>query len=42
MSKKEFEQSDFADKNGLYSMVQRDTDGNLSRHPIFTDIQTRN
>jgi hypothetical protein len=33
MSKEEFEQSDFADKNGLYSMVQRDTDGNLVAIP---------
>ena len=33
MSKEEFEQSDFADKNGLYSMVQRDADGKLVAIP---------
>ncbi|MDR7119569.1 dipeptidyl-peptidase 3 family protein [Rheinheimera soli] len=33
MTKEEFEQADFADKAGLYSMVQRDKDGKLVAVP---------
>ncbi|MFT4937885.1 MAG: hypothetical protein ACI88A_000907 [Paraglaciecola sp.] len=33
MTKSEFENSDFADKTGLYSMVQRDADGKLLAIP---------
>jgi len=33
MTKEEFESSDFADKNGLYSMVRRDKEGQLTAIP---------
>jgi hypothetical protein len=33
MTKAEFESSDFADKNGLYSMVRRDKEGQLTAIP---------
>jgi hypothetical protein len=36
MSKAEFEASDFADKNGLYSMVRRDKNGQLTAIPYST------
>jgi hypothetical protein len=36
MTKAEFENSDFADKDGLYSMVRRDKDGKLTAIPYST------
>jgi hypothetical protein len=36
MTKAEFESSDFADKNGLYSMVRRDSEGKLTAIPYST------
>jgi hypothetical protein len=36
MTKAEFEASDFADKDGLYSMVRRDTNGQLTAIPYST------
>jgi hypothetical protein len=36
MTKAEFEASDFEDKNGLYSMVRRDKNGNLTAIPYST------
>jgi hypothetical protein len=36
MTKAEFEASDFADKDGLYSMVRRDKDGQLTAIPYST------
>ena len=36
MTKAEFEASDFADKNGLYSMVRRDKNGQLTAIPYST------
>ena len=36
MTKAEFEASDFADKDGLYSMVRRDNDGKLTSIPYST------
>lgn len=36
MTKKEFEASDFTDKNGLYSMVRRDENGQLTAIPYST------
>ena len=36
MSKEEFESTDFADKNGLYSIVERTTDGGLKATPYST------
>jgi hypothetical protein len=36
MTKEEFEASDFTDKNGLYSMVRRDKNGQLAAIPYST------
>ena len=36
MTKEEFDISDFADKDGLYSMVRRDKNGNLTAIPYST------
>jgi hypothetical protein len=36
MTKEEFEASDFTDKNGLYSMVRRDKNGQLTAIPYST------
>ncbi len=40
MSKEEFEKADFADKNGLYSIVQRDKDGKLMAVPYSQVYKT--
>src|SRR3990167_4853619 len=40
MSKDEFEKADFADKNGLYSVVQRDKDGKLVAVPYSQIYKT--
>lgn len=40
MTKEEFESSDFADKNGLYSMVRRDNDGKLTAIPYSSYFST--
>ncbi len=40
MSKEEFEKTDFADKNGLYSVVQRDKDGKLVAVPYSQVYKT--
>jgi hypothetical protein len=40
MSKEEFEKADFADKNGLYSIVQRDKDGKLVAVPYSQAYKT--
>jgi hypothetical protein len=40
MTKEEFEKADFADKNGLYSIVQRDKDGKLVAVPYSQVYKT--
>ncbi|CAI3797496.1 dipeptidyl-peptidase 3 family protein [Rheinheimera sp. MM224] len=40
MTKEEFEKTDFADKNGLYSVVQRDKDGKLVAVPYSQVYKT--
>ena len=41
MSKAEFEQADFDDKTGLYSLVRRDQDGNLMTVPYHEAYATQ-